>query len=157
VVGGNALPSTQYVREWFLYLNNASGSQETLTFTVLNQHAFFIVEVDVLNGSQASTQKVSKAQKRIFGVARRAGFDTEISTLTGIGEYLVSNTTSFSSGSSERTASDPNPSLTIKSGSATNNQVLALAVTMGYSTPSSGSGDTTCIVHVKITGLAGTT
>lgn len=157
VVGGSSLPSTQYVREWFLYLDAADGAQEALTFTVPNQHTFFIVEVDVLNGSTSSAQKVSKAQKRIFGVARRIGTNTEIATLTSIGEYLVSNTTSFSSATAERTANDPDPALTIKSGSATDDQVLALAVTMGYTTPSLGPGNTRCIVRVTITGLIGTT
>jgi len=156
VVGGNALPSTQYSREWFLYLDAADGSQEALTFTVPNAHSFFIVTVDVLSGSLSSAQKVSKAQRRVFGVARRVGNNTEIATLTSIGEYLVSNTTSFSSASAERTANDPAPALTIKSGGSTADQVLALAVTMGYTTPSLGPGNTSCFVHVTITGISGT-
>jgi hypothetical protein len=157
VVGGSSLPSTQYAREWFLYLDAADGSQEALTFTVPNAHSFFIVTVDVLSGSLSTFQKVSKAQRRVFGVARRTGNNTEIATLTSIGEYLVSNTTAYSSATAERTANDPAPALTIKSGASSADQVLALAVTMGYTTPSVGPGNTSCFVHVTITGISGTT
>jgi polygalacturonase len=151
-VAGDYLLAERYSREWMLYLGSGSGSTEALTFSVPDSDTFFVVEVEVLSGSLAAQQKVSKAQKRMFAVARRTGNGCEIATLSSVGEYLASSTTAYSSASNERTAADPAPALTIKSGGSTATQVLALAVTLGYTTPSAGPGPTSSFARVRVFG-----
>ena len=75
--------------------------------------------------------------------------------MVGVGEYLVTTpATSFATVGSRRTANDPNPTLTILSGGATDTQVLSLSATLGYTTSTPSNGVANCVFKVTLFGAA---
>ena len=154
VLGGRALTSDVQYKEYWL-TGSGDGAIELLQMSLVNNHKSFLVEVLCNAASLATGQYQGKTQKRVFSVTRRSGTATEINTVVGVGEYLVTTpATSFATVGSRRTANDPNPTLTILSGGATDTQVLSLSATLGYTTSAPSNGVANCVFKVTLFGAA---
>ena len=152
VLGGRALTSDVQYKEYWL-TGSGDGAIELLQMSLANGHKSFLVEVLCNAASLATQQYQGKTQKRVFSVTRRSGTATEINTVVGAGEYLVT-TPGTSFGATGRIANDPNPTLTILSGGAADTQVLSLSATLGYTTSAPSNGVANCVFKVTLFGAA---
>lgn len=154
VLGGQQLTADVQYKEYWL-TGSGDGAIELLQMSLVNGHKSFLVEVLCNAASLATGQYQGKTQKRVFSVTRRTGTATEINTVVGVGEYLVTTpATSYAVVASRRTANDPNPTLTVLSGGATDTQVLSLSATLGYTTSTPSNGAANCVFKVTLFGAA---
>ena len=152
VLGGQQLTADVQYKEYWL-TGSGDGAIELFQMSLANGHKSFLVEVLCNAASLATQQYHGKTQKRVFSVTRRTGTATEINTVVGAGEYLVT-TPGTSFGATGRIANDPNPTLTILSGGAADTQVLSLSATLGYTTSAPSNGVANCVFKVTLFGAA---